>query len=163
VRRSAEVQLRQELLIVSSWSATGGRFPAFIQDDWAQAVPEQVADAELGALVRMALAASRDGVPYPDFRNDAEPARRRKRLLKLAGVRSETEFARSTRSVSIGWQDTEPEMRITPQRNGGRREGFTQMPDQVVTVDASLDDASVGAAVRRALMVATDGTAKSEG
>jgi hypothetical protein len=160
LRRNAEVELRHDRLIVSSWSATEGRFPAFIQDDWAQAVSEQVPDAELGALVRMALAACRDGVPYPDFRNDPEPARRRKALFKLAGVRSETEFARGTRSVSVGWQDTEPDMRVTPYRNGGRREGFTEMLDQVITLDASVNDDGLGAAVRRALTVATDGTAE---
>jgi hypothetical protein len=158
VRRNAQVQLRPGRLIVSSWSATEGRFPAFIQDDWAEAVPEQVADTELGALVRQALAASRDGVPYPDFRNDPEPARRRKMLFKLAGVRTETEFARSTRSVSIAWQDTEPEFTITPERNGGRHEGFTQMLDRVITVEVDLDDADLGAAVRSALTAATDGT-----
>ena len=159
MRRSAKVQLRRELLIISSWSATEGNFPAFIQGDWAEAVPEHVADAELGALVRQALAASREGVPYPDFRNDPELARRRKLLFKPAGVRRESEFARGTRSVSIDWQDTEPEVKITPQRNGGRREGFTQMLDQVVTVDANLDDADLGAVVRHALGVATEDAA----
>lgn len=158
MRRSAHIQLRQGRLFVTSWSATAGRYPAFIQDEFAEAATEDVADEELGALARRALAASRDGVPYPDFRNDPEPARRRKTLFKLAGVRSETEFERATKTVSISWQDTDPEMRITPYRNAGRRQGFTQMLEQVITVNANADDDSLGAAVRQALMVATDGS-----
>ncbi len=158
MKRIAKAQLRNGRLIVSSWSATEGRFPAVIQDDWAGAADGPVGDEVCGALVRSALAASRDGVPYPDFRNDPEPGRRRKMLFKLAGVKSETDFATGMRSVSIDWNDTDPEMRITPYRNGGRRDGFTQMLDEAFTVDANANDAVLGAAVRRAMAVATDGT-----
>jgi hypothetical protein len=158
MNRSAKAQLRGDRLVVSSWSATEGRFPAFVQDDWAECADEPVADEAIGTLVRSALAASRDGVPYPDFRNDPEPSRRRKMLFKMVGVRSETEFARGMRSVSIDWDDTSSEMEIMPYRNGGRRDGFAQMPEMALTVDARAADADLGAAVRRALGVATDGT-----
>jgi hypothetical protein len=122
MKRSAKVQLRNDRLIVSSWSATVGRYPAVVQDDWAESAEGPVTDELAGALVRSALASSRDGVPYPDFRNDPQPRLRRKMLFKLAGVRSEAEFAKGIRSVSVYWDDTDSEMKVTPYRNGGRRE-----------------------------------------
>jgi anti-sigma factor RsiW len=138
-------------------SNRAGKFPAFIQDD-PEAADEPVTDEALGALVRSALADSRDGVSHPDFRNDPEPARRRRRLFKLAGVRSETEFATGTRSVSISWDDTTPNLRTTPYRNEGRRRGFTQILDAATEVDVEVDNSGLGAAVRRLLQAATDGT-----
>ncbi|MBO0830738.1 MAG: hypothetical protein J2P29_02090 [Actinobacteria bacterium] len=144
--------------MVSSRDTTQGNYPATIQGDWAEAADEPVADETIGALVRSALAASRDGVPYPDFRNDPEPARRRRALYKLAGVKSETAYATGTRAVSVKTDDVSGEMLITPYRNGGRRTGFTEMLDDVITIAGPPGDAALGVAVRRALDIATDGT-----
>jgi hypothetical protein len=156
MRREAEAQLRGKRLIVSSWSTTVGKFPAQVQDDWAEAADEPVPDDRIGSLARTALAASRDGVPYPDFRNDPEPARRRQALFKLAGVKSETAYAKGTKSFSISWDDTRPELRITPYRNEGRKRGFTQILDAVILVDADATDAALGAAIRQGLEAATE-------
>jgi hypothetical protein len=158
MRRSARVELRGECLIVSSWSATQGNFPALVQGDWAESAAEPVTDEVSGSLVRSALGASEDGVPYPDFRNDPEPARRRKMLFKLAKVRSESELTRGMRSVAVDWDDSGTEMKITPYSNGGPKAGFTEMLDQAFTIDSSSSDGEVGAAVRRALTIATDGS-----
>jgi hypothetical protein len=158
MRRSAQVDARSGRLIVSSWDTTQGAYPATVQGDWAEAAEEPVADEAIGALVRSALAASHDGVPYPDFRNDPEPARRRRVLYKLAGVRSETAYAAGTRAVSVRTDDVSGDVRITPYRNGGRRTGFTEMLDEVITIAAVPGDAVLGSALRRALDVATDGT-----
>ncbi len=62
-----------------------------------EAVDEPVSDEELGRLVRSALAAGRDEVPYsaPDME------RRVGMLLKIAGVRSAAQFVRSTHEVNV--------------------------------------------------------------
>ncbi len=158
MRRNAHVDLRSGRLVVSSWDTTQGNYPATIQGDWAKVADEPVANEAIGALVRSALAASRDGVPYPDFRTDAEPARRRRAVYKLAGVKSETAYAAGTRAVSVKVDDVSGEMRITPYRNGGRRTGFTEMLDDVITIAEPSGDAALGLAIRRALGIATDGT-----
>jgi hypothetical protein len=157
MRRNAQVDVRAGRLVVSSWDATQGNYPALVQGDWAEGADEPVPDEAIGALVRSALAASRNGVPYPDFRNDPEPARRRRMVFRLAGVRSETAYAAGMRSVSVETDDSSGETRITPYRNGGRRTGFTEMLDDVITIAEPCDDAALGLAVRRALGIALDG------
>jgi hypothetical protein len=158
MRRTAHVDLRSGRLLVSSWDTTKGNYPATIQGDWAEAADEPVTDEVIGTLVWSALAASRDGVPYPDFRNDAEPARRRRAVHKLAGVKSEAAYAAGTRAVSVTTDDESGEMRITPYRNGGRRNGFTEMLDDVITIADPPGNAVLGLAIRQALSIATDGT-----
>jgi hypothetical protein len=156
--RNAHVDLRSVRLVVSSWDTTQGNYPATIQEDWAEAADEPVTDEAIGTLVWSALAASRDGVPYPDFRNDAEPARRRRAAHKLAGVKSETGYVAGMRAVSVRTDDVSREMRITPKQNGGRRTGFSEMLDDVITITEPPDNAALGFAIRRALGIATDGT-----
>jgi len=158
MKRNAQVDARPGQLIVSSWDTTEGTYPATIQGDWAEAVEEPVADGALGALVQSALAASRDGVPYPDFRKDPESARRLRAIHKLAGVKSEAAYAAGTRAASVRADDVSGEFRIMPYRNGGQRTGFTEILDGAITIAVVPDDASLGSAVRRALAVATDGT-----
>ncbi len=158
MKRQAVADTRAGRVFVTSWWTSEGKYPLLVQGDWVEAAEEPVGDEMLGGLVRSALASSRDGVPVPDFRNDPEWRHRRGKLLKLAGVRSETQYARGTRSVSVQWDDAQPDIEMTPFRNGGRRDGFTEMPDQVIIQDAAADDAALGAAVRRALAVATDET-----
>jgi hypothetical protein len=154
MRQEAAVEARGGRLFVSSWSVT--KYGASVQGGWIKAAAELVTDAVLGGLVRSALAHSRTGVPHPDFRKGPMPERLK--LLALAGVKSETQYERGLRVVSVSVDDPGSEVKITPYRNGGRREGISEMLDQVITVDASADDASLGAAVRSALVVATDGT-----
>src|SRR6266478_6171213 len=104
---------------------------------------EPVSDEELGRLVRLALAACRDGVPYPD----PDVKRRRGRLLKMAGVRSQSQFARGTQEVTVHRNDAEPVMTLEPYRSDGW--GFTGIPGQEITIDAAASDAVLGAAIRR--------------
>lgn len=141
--------------MLSSESATEGAYPAYVQGDWMEAADESIGDADLGLLVRSALAASRSGVPFPDFSKG--PAPERSKLLKLAGVRSETQYAMGTRSVSVAWEESEPEIKLIPCRNGGRREGFIEMPEHIIGIDPKADNATAGSAIRRALSVATAG------
>jgi hypothetical protein len=152
MERAAAVDARDGRLFVSSWCESGR---SFVQGDWIEAVDEPVEDGRLGTLVRSALAASHS-VPWPDFR--AGPTPERQRLLKLAKVKSEAQYMRGTRHVEVTAGDTRPGLVITPYHNGGRREGFTEMLDQEAWISADADDAAIGAAVRRALASAADGT-----
>ncbi len=80
MKRLAVIHARGGRLLVSSQWTSGG---LFLLGDRVEAVDEPVSDEELGRLVRSALAAGRDEVPYsaPDME------RRVGMLLKIAGVR----------------------------------------------------------------------------
>ncbi len=148
MKRSVDIYARGDRLLVSSQWCSGG---LFLQGDRVEAVDEPVSDEELGRLVRSALAAGRDVVPGPD--PDLE--RRADMLLKIAGVRSWAQFARSTHQVSVYWDDAEPVMTVKPSRSDGR--GFAGIRGQEIAVDAAASDAVLGAAIRRALAIAAGG------
>jgi hypothetical protein len=152
MKRAAAVDARGGRLIVSSRCESGR---SLVQGDWIEAADEPVEDGRLGTLVRSALAASHS-VPWPDFRTGPTPERQR--LLELAKVKSEAQYMRGTRHVKVTADDTRPGLAIMPYHNGGRREGFNEMLDQEARIGADADDAAIGAAVRRALAIATDGT-----
>ena len=154
--RHAIVDARGKCLFLSSESTTKGAYPAYVQGDWVQRAEEPVENEGLGALVRAALAASRVGVPFPDF--SLGPTPERLRLLELAGVKSDAQYQRRLRTVRIGVGKPSRHLRIAPFRNGGRRDGFTEIAEQVITLDADADNATLGATVRRALHLATDGS-----
>jgi hypothetical protein len=153
-QRLASVDSRVGRLFVASYSATAPG--TFIAGDWVAACDDPVEDGVLGNLVRHALAASRSGVPYPDFSKGLLPGGRK--LLKLADVKSEKQYIQGTQHVDVYGEDGNPNLLVTPYRNGGRRTGFTEMPDHVITLAVDVSDDELGAAVRSALAVATDGT-----
>jgi hypothetical protein len=105
----------------------------------------------LGQLVRSALAACRVNEHVPDLRNYPEGKRRLARLHELAGVRSERGYGRGTRHVSLYWDDSGRDMELTPSE-ADRSGGFSGLaPQATLQVGADIDDAGLGAAIRRAL------------
>jgi|SRR5271165_4072195 len=154
MKRRAVVSGLTDRLLVSSWSITDQGFK--VQGDWMEVSADPVSDSALGSLVRAALSNCRAGVPHPNLREG--PTAERRRFLELAGAKSEAQYARGTREVSVRSEDPDSDLIVTPYRNGGRRTGFSEMLDQVITVQARADDDALGAAVRRALGIATDGT-----
>jgi hypothetical protein len=153
MKRRAAVHARRGRLFVSSWSATEGQYPAYVPGGWIEAADEPVPDADLGDLVRLALANFKSGVPHPNFREGLTPEARR--FLDVTKAKSFAAFARRTREVDVESDDAAPNLLITPYRNEGR-DGFTEMLDKVITVAASADNVTLGAAVRRELLEATD-------
>jgi hypothetical protein len=145
MKRLAVIHARGGRLLVSSQWTSGG---LFLQGDRVEVVDEPVSDEELGRMVRSALAAGRDEVPYPD----PDLKRQVEMLLKIAGVRSAAQFVRGTHEVNVESEDAEPVMTVTPTRSDGR--GFAGIPGQEITVNAAASDAGLGAAVRRALAIA---------
>jgi hypothetical protein len=154
MKRRAEVNARGGHLFVMSYSTTA--HGTFIAGDWVEVSDEPVENGALGNLVRSALAASRSGVPYPDFSKGSLPGVRK--LLKMAGVRSETQYIQDTRHIAVYGDDGSPDLLVQPYRNAGKKTGFTEMLDQVITLAVDVSDDELGAAVRSALAVATDGT-----
>ena len=153
MKRRAVVSALSDRVLVSSWSITNQGFK--VQGDWIETSAKPVSDATLGSLVRAALLNCQAGVPHPNLREGPTAARRK--FLKLARAKSETQYARGTREVSVRSEDPDSDLVVTPYRNGGRGSGFTEVLDQVITLDARADDAALGAAVRQALTIATDG------
>src|SRR5712692_8770759 len=102
-----------------------------------------------GSRPRMSLSATRNWAGWY--------ARRWRRavLLKIAGVRSESQFARGTHEVSVRWNDAEPVMTLEPYRSDGR--GFVGIRGHEITLDAAASDAVLGATIRRALAIAAGG------
>lgn len=140
----------KRLVIASSW-ATTGNYPLFLQGDWVRAVTESVSDEELGSLVRSALEACRDGVPRPDPSRDSDVQRRRGQFLKEAGARSETQYARKARHVSVYWNDAEAEMKVASHKSDGV--GFEGMADSDIIIRADSSNNELGSAIRRAISV----------
>jgi hypothetical protein len=153
MKRRAVISARGDRLYVSSWSITDQG--ASVQGDWIADADIQVSDAELGSLARAALAACRQGVPHPSFRDGPTPELRT--ILQVAGVKTYAAFARGTREVAVRSLDESADLTVTPYRNGGPRTGFTEMLDEVAVLDAAVDDSSLGAVLRQALAVATAG------
>src|SRR5580704_7455410 len=77
MKRRVAVYARHGRLFVSSWAATDGQYPAYVQGGWIEAADEPVPDADLGDLVRVGLANFKSGVPYPNFREGLTPEARR--------------------------------------------------------------------------------------
>lgn len=154
MKRRAVVNSRGGRLFVTSYSATASGGTYVQDDDWVETTDEPVEDRALGKLVRSALAASRADVPYPDFSKGPLPGRRK--LLKLAGAKSERQYARGTRHIAVYWEDGNSPLIVKPYRNGGPRDGFSEMPEQVISLHVGSSDAELGTAVRAALIVATE-------
>ena len=140
MKQSASVDERDGVIAVTSYSQTEAGF-------WATngvilRLPGDVANEIVGAAVSVALDASRQDVPTPA--PDADIGRP---LLRLFGVRSWGPYMVGTRSVGVRRWDGNVE--VVPTRNRAK-DGFVEMPDAVVTVEAP-GDAELGAAVREGL------------
>lgn len=119
-RRLCHVYARREWLLVTAMSRTVDGFwvacPPYLRLDRRTATPEEV-----GAAVETALEGSRDMVATPDWSGPSplQP------LFELAKVRSWSTFVRGARLVGVE-QEGEA-VRVTPQRNEGAREGFSEL------------------------------------
>jgi hypothetical protein len=106
-----------------------------------------VEDEVLGRAVRAVLEHSRSGVSHPtDFRAVTEP------LLRAAGVKSSSTFAKS--SVSVEVAETESRvLELVPMENKGPADGFVPRADKQTVRGES--DSELGKAVRLAISLAS--------
>jgi hypothetical protein len=97
---------------------------------------------EIGALVKKCLSGSQSKVPHPaEFKTLFAEA------LTLAKVKSHKEFMRGALCVEI--EQIGDNIRFVPTKNLGPDEGFSH-DGNMVTIDLSADDSSIGAALLEA-------------
>ena len=149
MKRAVDADLYNQRLVISSLWASEGNYPLFLQGDWVRVADQSIGDEEIGVLIRSALAACPEGVPCPDLRNDPGMRLRRQEFLKAAGARSERDYARKARSVSVYWDDSEETMTVTPYKGDGT--GFEGMESRRKIVRADCSDNELGAVIREAL------------
>lgn len=137
----AVVGERRGRLYVQSWSAmVRGR----VSNEWVRAVSADVPDADLGQLVRQALAESKTNVPVPDFRAmdpSTDP------LLIAAGVKTYVGYARTARQVKIDLDHKAPGFRLVPTLNSAG-EGWVPLDEYTLSLDQHASDDQLGAGVR---------------
>lgn len=151
--RMVSIDGRGDHLVVASYSTSEGRYPMFYLGDWFERADEPLDDAALGGLAREALGNCLVGVPGRDMRNDQEGRARLARLHKLGKARSATAYARTSRHVSLCWDDVERKITLEPWQSDTSG-GFAGIPGSEIVVKEKGSDADLGSAVRRAIAAA---------
>ena len=147
----AGVCVRAGTCIVDSSSMAKAGYWLF--NGWFQLLDESADDGVLGRTVLEALSQSplHHGIANPRLRSVPNAP-----ILKALGVRSQLAFMKGSRHVGIRRADGH--VTFHPYENRGRG-GFVEVRGAEFAVEAGMeaDPAAVGAAVRRALAVATSG------
>jgi hypothetical protein len=66
-------------------------------------------------------------------------------------VKSYNGYAKSAREVAVSLNDSEPGFLIMPTRNGGPQEGWVQLEDHAIRLDADASNEELGASVRKVM------------
>jgi hypothetical protein len=146
----AVVDYRNGEFYVQSWDYSAGRYPMLWQGIWLAKI-EADTPTELGAAVRAALAHSRSAVEHTPAR-EAERAKSRRALLKLAGVRGETQYQTGLSEISVKDYAGKDDLEITVYDNPDPRENMTPRPGRIYIPRTSSDE-ELGAKVHD-LMIA---------
>jgi hypothetical protein len=144
VEQSVNVYKRESELIVASYSKTTAGFWMF--NGWLRQVRAETDDGGLGAAIMSALDASENDIdtPAPNSNPDAP-------LLKMLGLRSYGAFMIGTQCIRVTRDGGA--MQITPKRNGGGRDGFTELTDRTERLETPTAQ-RIGTAVRDGLQKA---------
>jgi hypothetical protein len=141
----AEVDERRGRLFVISWSRMGGGRSSRA-NGWVRSVDTTTTSADLGALVREALAESRADALMVNFRDPTQSPNTP--LLALAGVKSYQGYEYGRRACLIDLDGDEPGFVIRPQRPD-RESGQVDLDDAIERMSAAVADTELGEAVRR--------------
>ena len=144
--RRASVDLRGDRVFVVARVRTAAGI--WYVGDRFEEMPADAPDEQLGSAVETALEHS---VEVPGRKDEWLDA-----LLKAAGVRSWSRYAKGLRSVSV--LHAGEDVTVTPKRNLGAREGFEEMVEAEERL-GSPAPAELGAAVKRALAKTGDADA----
>jgi len=144
VEQSVNVYKRESELIVASYSTTTAGF--WVMNGWLRQVRAEADDGDLGAAIMSALDASENDIdmPAPTSNPDAP-------LLKMLGLRSYGAFMIGTQCVRVTRDGGA--MQIPPKRNGGGRDGFTELTDRTERLETPTAQ-RIGTAVRDGLQKA---------
>jgi len=148
--RSASVDARGDHLVVASNWTSEGKYPLFFLGEWAERAEEPVSDEALGGLVREAFKACRVGVPVPDWRDNPEGEARLAALRALGGVRSQMAYVRTSRHVSLRWDDKKRTIRLASCQSRASG-GFEGIRGAEIVVKHRIGNAELGRAVRQAI------------
>lgn len=127
IARLSNVDLRAGEYIVQTYSQTEDGF--WVLDGQPIRLPSDASPGELGQATKDALEVSRQDIANPPREaNTARP------LLEMLGLRDYATYARGTRSVGVRADDTPDgeQIKITPKRNGGARNGFTPLKEHQI-------------------------------
>jgi hypothetical protein len=141
MEQSANVYKRESELIVASYSKTTAGL--WVMNGWLRQLHQEADDESLGVVIVSALDASENDIDVPvvDPNPDAP-------LLKMLGLRSYGVFMVGTQCVRISRDgDT---IQVTPKRNGGGRNGFTELTDRIERLETPTAQ-PIGTAVRDGL------------
>jgi hypothetical protein len=152
MKREVSVDARGDHLVVASWWTPGDRHPLSMLGDWAERAEEPVDDAALGGLLREAFGRCLV-VPMPDVYNNPELKERGARLHKLGKVRSATAYARTSRHVSVNWDDERRTITLLSSQSDTSG-GFTAIRGAEFVIKDDVSDAEFGRAVRQAIAAA---------
>ena len=121
VEQSVNVYKRESELIVASYSKTTAGL--WVMNGWLRHVHQETDDEGLGAVIVGALDASENDVDVPvvDPNPDAP-------LLKMLGLRSYGVFMVGTQCVRVNRDGGT--IQVTPKRNGGGRNGFSELTER---------------------------------
>ena len=139
----ANVDSRNGEFLVCSYSKTPAGF--WIANGTFIRLPGGCSDDQLGTAATNALAASTEQTTMPP-RSGPSPFEPVLRELKL---KSYGQYMKGT--LSVGLMREGPRVVITPKRNGGAREGFTELTEESDSIDGASANHEVGSAIRRAL------------
>jgi hypothetical protein len=138
--KQAVIYERKGVLYIRTSSQT--KDGVWIDEGPCLSVPTSGSPEEIGTAVKQALDSSRFGIPHPTSWNTINDE-----LLREAGVKSWSTFGKTAKCLNV---EFEGNIRISPTRNGGNREGFIVIMDKVRTVP-STTPTDVGEGVKLSL------------
>ena len=146
---SGEVVLYQRpdgTIYVSSFSRNGEGW--LIVNGWYRGVPADASDAQLGSAVQEGMRAGDDPVDIPASAHEQQL----KPLLKAAGTKSFTAFAKDTRAAGMSRTDAGG-YSVIPMRNPNRSRGnsFLDIVEKELTVPAGVSVEELARAARAGL------------
>jgi hypothetical protein len=147
MRKRAEIYHRRACYFLHPSSRTVDGF--WVLTEPCVKLPDACSDAELGDAAVAALGASRNEVPNPprgDTTSVLGP------LLRAAGVKSWSSFAKGTSSVDL--RDEGGRISIIPYQNREPRDGFRPDDANAIVIDREAG-AALGARIREAFRRAT--------
>jgi hypothetical protein len=126
------IDLRQGQYLVAVYSQTG--MGVWVIDGLPTLLPQEIPTEQLGAMIKEMLDKSRFGLP--ELTRDSQPARP---MLDMLGLRDYATYMKGTKSISVYLEDHTID--ITPEHNGGSRQGFTPIleAERTLTDDASAE------------------------
>jgi hypothetical protein len=144
LRLAAMYSRQKDFVIQTECRTTAG---VWIGSEPVQVLANESDIATVAQAVRIALAASRDGVAHPtDWKAVLQPH------LNGAKIKSWSAFQKSAKMVGIEMSGAE--LRIVPSRNGGTSgddKGYHPLPEAAIVLATGCSDAELGSALRQAL------------